>query len=128
MSEPNYLYKYKKQDLIDTCNYDIPIYKNVINAQKLELIHEPDNEHDPNAIMVVLDGKLVGYMPAKECKHILHLMENDLIVSVKYEAYGGKYKCVNEDYDAYRDKSTYTMDQGEDEYGITVHVTEKVVD
>lgn len=127
MSEPNYLYEYKKQDLIDTCNYDISIYKNAINATQLNLVHEEDNPHDPNAIMVLLNDKLVGYIAAKDCKHILEIMDNDLFVSATCEVYGGKYKRVNEDYNWEKDKSTYSMETGEDPYGITIHIREKVL-
>ena len=126
MMEPNYLYDYKKQDLIDTCNYDVPIYKMAPTATHLELTHEPDNPHDPNAIMVLLDGKLVGYIAAKDCKHILDIMDNDLFVSATYKVHGGKYKMVVEDYNWEKDKSTYSMETGQDEYGITIYIREKV--
>ena len=126
MMEPNYLYSYKKQDLIDTCNYDVPIYKETITECKLSLTHEEDNPHDPNAIMVLLNDRLVGYIAAKDCKHILHLMDNDLIVSFTCKVYGGKYKQVNEEYNWERDRSSYTMENGEDNYGITVIIEEKV--
>lgn len=124
--EPNYLWDYKKQDLIDTCNYDVPIYKDVVADARLELTHEPDNPHDPNAIMVLLNDRLVGYIAAKDCKHLLHVMDNDLMVSMSCDIYGGKYKMVVEEYDVSRDKATYTMERGEDEYGITIRIREKV--
>lgn len=126
MMEPNYLWSYKKQDLIDTCNYDVPIYKNTVSATHLALTHEPDNPHDPNAIMVLLDDKLVGYIAAKDCPHILDIMDNDLFVSATYQVRGGKYKMVVEEYDWERDRSKYSMETGEDEYGITIYIREKV--
>lgn len=125
LMEPNYLYGYKKQDLIDTCHVDEPIYKMTLKASRLDLTHEPDNPHDPNAIMVLLDDRLVGYMPAKSCKHILDIMDSDRVTNMRCEVYGGKYKRVDEDYDSYRDKSKYSMETGQDEYGITVYITEK---
>ena len=127
MMEPNYLWNYKKQDLIDTCNYDIPIYKTTIPEFQLNLSHEPDNPHDPNAIMVLFNDRLVGYIAAKDCKHILNIMDNDLMVSMTCEVRGGKYKMVTEDYDWEKDKSKYTMEYGEDEYGITIYIREKIV-
>jgi len=27
------------------------------------LVHEPSNPHDPNAVMIKIDGRLVGYLP-----------------------------------------------------------------
>lgn len=126
MMEPNYLYSYKKQDLIDTCNCEVPIYKTACTATKLELIQEDDNPHDPNAVLVLLDQKIVGYIPRKSCKHVRHLMDNDLIISFTCNVYGGKYKQLNEDYNWEKDRSTYSMETGEDEYGITVIIEEKV--
>lgn len=127
MMEPNYLYSYKKQDLIDTCNYDIPIYKNVSTATNLQLVQEDDNPHDPNAVVVLLDDKIVGYIPRRDCKHVRYLMDNDLVVSFTCEVYGGKYKQVNEDYNWEKDRSTYSMETGEDDYGITIRIEEKVI-
>lgn len=126
LMEPNYLWDYKKQDLIDTCNCDIPIYKTTLSECQLRLSAEPDNPHDPNAIMVLLDEQLVGYIAKKDCKHILEIMKTGQLISMTCEVYGGKYKMVVEDYDISRDKSTYSMESGEDEYGITIHIREKV--
>ena len=126
MMEPNYLWDYKKQDLIDTCNYDKPIYKMTVASKHLALSHEPDNPHDPNAIMVLLDDKLVGYIAAKDSKHILNIIDNHLFVTPMCVVRGGKYKMVVEEYDWEKDKSKYSMEHGEDEYGITIYIREKV--
>jgi hypothetical protein len=126
LMETNYLYSYKKQDLIDTCNYDIPIYKNVLAATNLQLLHEDDNPHDPNAVVVLLDDKIVGYIPRKDCKHVRYLMDNDLVVRFSCNVFGGKYKQVTEDYNWEKDRSTYSMETGEDEYGMTITIVEKV--
>ncbi len=126
MMEPNYLYSYSKQDLIGTCNTDVPIYKTSCTATKLGLTQEDDNPHDPNAVLVLMDQKIVGYIPRKDCKHVRHIMDNDLIVSFTCKVYGGKYKQVIEDYNWEKDRSTYSMETGEDDYGITVIIEEKV--
>ena len=126
MMKPNYLYSYSKQDLIGTCNVDVPIYKTACTATKLSLTQEDDNPHDPNAVLVLLDQRIVGYIPRKDCKHVRHIMDNDLIVSFTCNVYGGKYKQVNEDYNWEKDRSTYSMETGEDDYGITVIIEEKV--
>lgn len=127
MAEPNYLYDYKKQELIDTCHADETIYKQTYGFSHLDLTHEPDNPHDPNAIKVLLDNKLVGYIAKEDCRHILDIMDNDLFVSATCEISGGKYKRVNEDYDCIKDKSTYKMETGEDDYDIYIYIREKVM-
>lgn len=127
MVEDNYLYTYKKQELIDICRTDEKIYKQIFTPSHLDLVHEPDNPHDPNAIKVMLDNKLVGYIPKDDCQHILDIMDNDLFVSANCEITGGKYKMVNEDYDCIKDKSTYKMETGEDDYAIYIYIRERVM-
>ena len=127
MAEENYLYAYKKQDLIVIGRTDEKIYKQIFTTSHLDLAHEPDNPHDPNAIKVLLDNKLVGYIPKDDCQHILDIMDNDLFVSANCEVTGGKYKMVNEDYDCIKDKSTYKMETGEDDYAIYIYIRERVM-
>ena len=40
----------------------------------LELIPEPENKHDPNAIKVIVDGQHIGYVPAKECEKVKKIL------------------------------------------------------
>ena len=126
MMVPNYLYNYRKQELIDTCNTDINIYKQTIEDKQVELIQDPDNPHDPNAVKVLLGGKQIGFVPAESCTHILDLMRSDRIVNLAYTVEGGKYKRVDEDYDSIKDKSTYSMENGEDDYSVTLYIREKL--
>jgi len=126
MMEPNYLYAYKKQELIDACRTNENVYKQTVNTDQLELVPEPTNPHDRNAIMVQLGGKLVGYIPAADCEHVLEIIRDDRIISLTCQVEGGKYKMVDEDYDCMKDKSTYRMETGEDPYGITVYIREKL--
>lgn len=65
---------------------------------KVELIPEPENEYDPNAVMVVVDGEKIGYIKKWNCTHVKNLLaQGDARVSV--EIGGGKYKDVLEDDD-----------------------------
>lgn len=40
------------------------------------LVPDPDNQHDPNAIKIVVDDVLVGYVPAEECSSVRKLLNN----------------------------------------------------
>ncbi|MBR2555101.1 MAG: HIRAN domain-containing protein [Aeriscardovia sp.] len=40
----------------------------------LELIEEPENKHDPNAIKVIVDGQHIGYVPAKKCEKVKKIL------------------------------------------------------
>lgn len=72
------------------------------------LVPEPDNEYDPNAIMVQANGLCVGYVPKGSTAHIRKLMDGGRIKSMDLDIGGGKYKEVCED-----DDGKYEMDRGE---------------
>ena len=123
---PNYLYKYKKQELIDCCTTDQEVYTHTVEGAVLDLVPEPDNIYDPNAIKVLLNEKLVGYIAAKDCEHLLGVIAEEKIVSKTYAVSGGKYKMVAEDYDCIKDKSTYSVEYGENPYGVKIYIREKL--
>ena len=78
----------------------------------VQLIEEPENEHDPNAIKVVIDGVHVGYIKAGSCSHVKKLLRENKISSISAEISGGKYKMLvpGDDYDSFdldRDSSPF---------------------
>ena len=75
------------EEVFDRCyEYDVEFYP-------AQLVPEPENEYDPNAIAVYVEGSKVGYIARKDQAKV-----NSIQVD-KYEAevYGGRYKEVNED-------------------------------
>lgn len=60
-----------------------------------ELVPEPTNSHDPNAIMVLLEGQHVGYVPAVECAAVHPLLGT--AVKIKAHIFGGPSKVVSAD-------------------------------
>lgn len=71
-----------------------------------ELVPEPDNPHDPNAIRVDVRGVTVGYIARTETSHVRELMEeaDEVIASIG----AGPYKRVIEDDDG--DLTTRVVD------------------
>lgn len=49
---------------------------------KLELVEEPTNKYDPNAIKVIVDGKHIGYVPAKKCKKVKDILHKKTITEM----------------------------------------------
>ena len=45
------------------------------------LVPEPDNPHDPNAIAVHVDGRLVGYLGRDENRRWLDVIPQDAVVA-----------------------------------------------
>ena len=90
--------------------YNGRIYRyNYIN-KPVKLIPDPQNKHDKNAVMVIIAGELVGYVPSGMCKQVKNILKGE----VKYISSfigGGQYKQI---------ESGQIILRGE--YGIKVNV------
>ena len=117
-ARPNPQYGISKKEMIAK---DIgTIYEYAFVTGKTELIPEPTNPSDPNAIMVVIDGKHVGYIKKGSCKHILNLMEQNRIENIDSIISGGKCKCLEFD-----GEGNTKLSQRSKEYSVTVLITEQ---
>lgn len=117
-------YNLSKSQLINAGLIDEFVYQYTFNPQSVELIPEPSNEHDPNAIKVVVDGVHIGYIKKGSCAHIRNIMANDGIKSIEAKIYGGKYKIVNS-FDCGEDEKTdYELESGNDEYRAKIEIIE----
>ena len=59
--------------------YDIlEIWKELQIGDVVELIPEPDNRYDRNAVMVRCKGKQLGYLPRSENRHIAKILNAGL--------------------------------------------------
>lgn len=96
------------------------VYEYNFKTRKTELIPEPTNPHDPNAIKVLIDGKHVGYIKKGSCKHILNLINQNRIEKIESTIGGGKYKTFD-----FNDEGDLILSRGQKEYHITVSITEK---
>lgn len=92
-------YHLPKKDFIDTFSEYEKVYAIDFDPVNVELIEEPDNPHDPNAIKVVIDGIHVGYIKSGSCAHIKKLLHTGSIISMSAEIHGGDYKYFSEEYD-----------------------------
>jgi len=100
-------YDLTKSELIEECP-DEKVWQYYFNV-KGDLVPEPDNPHDPNAIMVQADGRCIGYVPKGSTSHIRKLMESGRIQSMSLDIGGGKYKEIYEDEE---EEDKYEMDRG----------------
>lgn len=108
----NSVYSWSKKELIDDGYVDERIYEFDVYSGVAVLEPEPDNPHDPRAIKVLTDGIHIGYIKAGSCAHIHKLLREGSIETARVEIKGGKYKILNEEYDDYTDKTTYTLERG----------------
>lgn len=125
LARKNSNYSLSKSDIIDMGMTDKEIFRYRWGTRPAELVPEPDNPHDSNAVKVLVDGVHIGYIKAVSCEHVLQLLKDDRIRRVTCEIGGGPYKEVSEDFDYKTLDSTYSLDRGEDPIWAKVKITEK---
>ena len=93
LAKKNSLYKLSNRKLL-TAGYVMKrVYKYSFVDHPVKLVHEKKNEYDKNAVMVVVAGKHIGYIPAEDAPSVLNDLKHgisDLSVSI----YGGEYRVV----------------------------------
>lgn len=129
LARENPLYKLDKaailkQGLVETC-----IHKYIFADGPTELIQEPENPHDPNAIKVVVDGQHIGYIKAGSCAHLNKVINEGRVEKILCRIYGGPYKGAFQDYDekidaGFTGKPTYLMETGTEEIRAEIRVIE----
>ena len=73
------------------------IYEYEFDPSKVELIPEPDNEYDPNAIAVLIDGAKVGHIKKDSASYAKELMSSPDLVRIDASIEGGRYKQLYEE-------------------------------
>lgn len=65
-------------------------------TKPVELVPDPTNEHDPNAIEVHINGLLVGFISSDDNAHVLSLLKGADIKYISSYVRGGKYCSLGE--------------------------------
>lgn len=117
-------YSCSKRELVEMGMIGERIYKFDFYPIKTELIPEPDNEVDPNAIKVVVDGLHIGYIKKGSCAHIHKLLNSGSIEKIDIEIGGGPYKFIEEDWDDFGN-SVYTLEKDTTPYYAKLTITKK---
>lgn len=115
-------YEATKKELVEIGMTDERIYKYIPDVLDAELVPEPENPHDPNAVKVIVDDIHVGYVPAEKAEKVKKLLETKQIRDVSCEFYGGPYKIITEDYDLEKDKEVYTVERESQYIGAEVTI------
>ena len=101
-------YDMSKSELIDSYSDGDKIYQYDFKTTPLEVVPEPDNEHDSNAVAVKVDGILVGYIKAGNCSRVKNLLKSPDFHGMDLELAGGKFKKVIEE-----ENDKYSVEKGE---------------
>lgn len=101
-------YEMRKSEIIESCMEDTYIYKYDTFYGYADLVPEPDNPHDPNAIKVIVNDIHIGYVPAKRTKSIKKILDGSTIFEISCEIFGGPYKVLPDvDADIERGKTDF---------------------
>lgn len=117
-------YDLSKSELIDSYSDGDRVYRYDFKTTPLEVVPEPDNEHDPNAVAVKVDGVLVGYIKAGNCSRVKNLLKSPDFNGMDLEIAGGKYKQVIEEDD---DKFSIEKDEAPFFAVLTIYTKEQEV-
>ena len=115
LAQENPDYDLTKREIIDDDLVDERIYQYTFADGPVELVDDPDNEHDPNAIKVLVAGQHIGYIKRGSTSRVHNLQRAGRVLGVTAEIYGGKYKVVicdddddgAEHYDLIKDETGY---------------------
>lgn len=86
-----------RKELLEEYSDGDRLYRYEWPLSPVEVVPEPENEHDPNALKVLLCGKKIGYVKKNQTDAVRALLGQDLRVWVELE--GGEAKVFEEDED-----------------------------
>ena len=73
-----YYHTYSVEQILDNYDKKLRKGKKVILGVP-QLVPEPENLYDSNAIKVLIDNYHIGYIKSGSCTHVLQLIKNDRI-------------------------------------------------
>lgn len=120
LAEDNPDYDMTQREIIDAGMEEQRIYQYTFPGSPVELVDDPDNEQDPNAIKVLVAGQHIGYIKRGSTGRIHKLQRSGRVLGVTAEIYGGRYKIVRcvEEYQMQH----YEMDRDESLYGAAIEL------
>lgn len=116
-------YDLSKQELIEANLVDTTVWKYHFASERAEVIPEPENPYDKNAIRVIVDGVHVGYIKAGSCAHLLKVLSEGRVLGICCEIGGGPYKMVVEE-DSDDDRPEYSLEKDESPFHVTLTIFE----
>lgn len=123
LGAPNPDYKLTKEQLIKKNLLNVSIYEYTFKSYKAELVPEPTNEYDSNAIKVVIAEKHVGYIKKGSCAHVKKLMSTNSIKSITATMKGGSSKYIScYDPPKERDKDSYEYESDKGTIGVEIKI------
>ena len=112
-------YDMSKKEIIDCNMTDEYIYRYTTFMRDVELVPDPDNEHDPNAIKVLSRGVHVGFVPADKTGRVRKILDSRS-PEISAEFKGGPYKIVRAVWDDEKMDDVYELEKDNGVMGMKV--------
>lgn len=103
----NRMYNIPDDEFIKKVDSHKNIYRFKFRETEAQLVPEPTNPHDANAIKVLVDGVHVGYIPANRCIEIKKRLSG--IKSITAKLYGGDYK-YHSDNEVFKTEANFSIE------------------
>ncbi len=125
LASENFDYSLSKREIGEQYSDGDRIYKYEFLVTNVNLVPEPTNAHDSNAIKVIADNVHIGYIKAGKCAEVRNLLNSERNLSFAIEIYGGPYKTLYVDYNYETGKDEYTIEKETSDFGAKVSITYK---
>lgn len=119
---PNPWYTTTKNELIDSEMVEERIYSLEDTVIDATLLEEPDNPYDSNAIKVIIDEYVVGYIKRGSCSHVKKILHSGIPVKTIAKIYGGEYKYLSSEWDDEKEEYVYQIEKNRSDYGIILSI------
>lgn len=102
---------------IEGCVYE---YEQITTFKDVQVVEEPDNEYDPNAVKVLYKGVCVGYIKKGITSRVKNLLKKPN--KIELHLYGGNYKGWDVDgYNGDREVKTFMSEKGDIKCKISIY-------
>lgn len=116
-------YDLSKSELIDNGQINERIYRTEFEPIHTELVPEPNNAYDPNAVKVIVDGNHIGYIKKGACAQVRNILAKRKVEKISCQMHGGPYKVIYEEYDEEKEKDIYSLERDTVPYSAIVEIT-----
>ena len=123
LMEFNPEYDMTKAELAKEYGHEVTVYKWTPKTTRAELIPEPDNAYDPNAVKIVVSGVTVGYIPKERCEAVRNILSEQRLIDAYCVISGSVFKrLVEDDYDPLKDKVIYKLESGRESLSAIINI------